>query len=210
MQEITQTSEKCEGQQTLRIFEWCEMRHECCFISSVTVLWRRSRARAASHRSMSLDFMMWFLPAVTLHGPKGKSCLLLLKPCDIIVDREANMNCRRDQSQIFSHTDSVSTHEGGVKKSFHQCIAIHFIPGQCRFRKSWNRLFPLWWSPTPVEALWVLCGGIRVVRWPHLTKQCLMFYVLGSICSKPNQIMNTTIYQISEGAWINCISVIYA
>lgn len=49
---------------------------------------------------MSLDFMMWFLAAVTFHGPKVKSCLLLLKPCDIIVDREANINCKRDHERM--------------------------------------------------------------------------------------------------------------
>lgn len=38
-----------------------------------------------SHLSMSLDFMMWFFAAVTFHGPKVKSCLLLLNMFDIII-----------------------------------------------------------------------------------------------------------------------------
>lgn len=50
------------------------------------------KIRETLHRSMSLDFMMWFLAAVTFHGPKVKSCMLLLNPCDIILNREANMN----------------------------------------------------------------------------------------------------------------------
>lgn len=43
---------------------------------------------------------MWFLEAVTFHGPKLKSCLLLLKPCDIIMDREASINCKTKISRI--------------------------------------------------------------------------------------------------------------
>ena len=50
---------------------------------------------------MSLDFMMWFLAAVTFHGPKVKSCLLLLKPWDIIVDSEPNINCKGDNQQTY-------------------------------------------------------------------------------------------------------------
>lgn len=50
---------------------------------------------------MSLDFMMWFFAAVTFHGPKVKSCLLLLNACDIIVGREANINCKRDQKTFL-------------------------------------------------------------------------------------------------------------
>lgn len=57
--------------------------------------------RGTSHRSMSLDFMMWSLAAITFHGPKVKSCLLLLKPCDIIVEREANINCKWDHQHTF-------------------------------------------------------------------------------------------------------------
>lgn len=58
--------------------------------------------REQSHRSMSLDFMMWFLAAVTLHGPKLKSCLLLLKPWDIIVDSEVNINYGKRKKDIGS------------------------------------------------------------------------------------------------------------
>lgn len=44
-----------------------------------------STIRGTSHLSMSLDFMMWFLAAVTFHGPKVKSCLLLLNMFEIIL-----------------------------------------------------------------------------------------------------------------------------
>lgn len=57
---------------------------------------------------MSLDFMMWFLEAVTFHGPKLKSCLLLLKPCDIIMDREASINCKTNISR-FVQTEQVDS-----------------------------------------------------------------------------------------------------
>lgn len=43
-----------------------------------------------TYRSISLDFMMWFFAAVTFHDPKVKSCLLLLKPCNIIAKRDTN------------------------------------------------------------------------------------------------------------------------
>lgn len=52
-----------------------------CSFCGQTTIWR------ICHLSISLDFMIWFVEAVTFHGPKVKSCLLLLKPCGIIVSR---------------------------------------------------------------------------------------------------------------------------
>lgn len=56
-------------------------------VSILYVSWATcfSTIRGTSHLSMSLDFMMWFFAAVTFHGPKVKSCLLLLNMFDIII-----------------------------------------------------------------------------------------------------------------------------
>lgn len=53
-------------------------------------VWKNSIKFWDTYRSMSLDFMMWFFAAVTFHDPKVKSCLLLLKPCNIIAKRDTN------------------------------------------------------------------------------------------------------------------------
>lgn len=57
---------------------------------------------------MSLDFMMWFFAAVTFHGPKVKSCLLLLNVFDIMVDKEARTNWKRDHRKNFKGTPKMN------------------------------------------------------------------------------------------------------
>ena len=45
-----------------------------------------------THCSISFDFMMCVLVAVTFHGPNAKSCLLLLNPCDVMFRIWANIH----------------------------------------------------------------------------------------------------------------------
>ena len=58
-----------------------------------------------THCSISFDFMICVLVAVTFHGPNAKSCLLLLKPWDVMFRSWANIH---ERTASVKRADSIA------------------------------------------------------------------------------------------------------
>lgn len=96
-------------------FRWFELISRTRAHTHTHLFWPQQRLEQSNqaikpfiifYLSISLDFIIWVFAAVTVQGPKQKSSLLLLNPCDITEDI-VQTDWRTTSTQLSHSTDNT-------------------------------------------------------------------------------------------------------